>query len=55
MSEKPRDKQRLEHMLEAANYILEFTEGKDFEVFMADKMLQFAVVKNFEIIGEAAY
>jgi len=55
MSEKPRDKQRLEHMLEAAKYILEFTEGKDFEVFMVDKMLQFAVVKNFEIIGEAAY
>ncbi len=55
MSENPRDKQRLEHMLEAANYILDFTDGKDFEAFRADKMLQFAVVKNFEIIGEAAY
>lgn len=55
MREKPRDRERLLHILEAAKNILEFTEGKTYEDFLSDKMAQFAVVKNFEIIGEAAY
>ncbi|NJO01753.1 MAG: DUF86 domain-containing protein [Bacteroidia bacterium] len=42
-------------MIEAANNILEFTDGIDYERFVRDKILQFAVVKNFEIVGEAAY
>lgn len=55
MREKPRDKQRLHHIIEACNNILEFSGSKTYEEFMVDKMLQFAVIKNFEIIGEAAY
>ena len=55
MREQIRDKSRLEHILEAINYIIEFTNGIDFEEFRMNKMLLFAVVKNFEIIGEASY
>jgi len=55
MREKPRDKERLSHMLEAIDNIFEFIENKSFVQFKSDKMMRFAVVKNLEIIGEAAY
>ena len=55
MREKPRDKERLEHIIEAIDNIFEFIEGKSFLKFRKDKMLRFAVVKNLEIIGEASY
>ena len=55
MREKPRDKQRLLHIVSAINNILSFTEGIDQVAFKNNQMLQYAVVKNFEIIGEAAY
>lgn len=42
-------------MIEAIENISEFTEGKSFEMFENDKILKFAVIKNLEIIGEAAY
>ena len=54
MREKIRDKQRLQHILRAIENIREFTHNKTFDTFKEDKMLQFAVVKNFEIIGEVA-
>ena len=55
MREIIRNKSRLEHILESINYILEFTDEIDFEDFLMNKMLQFAVIKNLEIIGEASY
>ena len=55
MREKPRDKERLNHMIEAIDNIFEFTYGKSFDVYRSDKMLRFAVIKNIEIVGEAAY
>lgn len=55
MREKPKDKTRLLHMLEAIDNIFEFTEGITFEAYKSDKILRFAVIKNLEIIGEAAY
>ncbi|MFA6923294.1 MAG: HepT-like ribonuclease domain-containing protein [Bacteroidales bacterium] len=55
MREKPRDNKRLEHIIEAIDNIFEFTQGKSFKVFKSDKILRFAVIKNLEIIGEAAY
>jgi uncharacterized protein with HEPN domain len=54
MREKPRDKQRLQHILEAIDNILEFTKKEDFDSFSKTKVLQFAIIKNLEIIGEAA-
>lgn len=55
MREKPRDKDRLNHIIEAIDNIFEFVEDKSFEVYQQDKMLRFAVIKNLEIVGEAAY
>lgn len=55
MREKPKDNERLLHMLEAIDNIFEFVNGKSFEVYRSDKILRFAVIKNLEIIGEAAY
>jgi uncharacterized protein with HEPN domain len=31
------------------------TKGKSFDVYRNDKMIRFAVIKNIEILGEAAY
>ena len=55
MREKPRDPGRLEHILQSIANIEEFIKDKSAEDFLLDKMLYFAVVKNMEIIGEAAY
>lgn len=48
-------KERLEHMLEAINRIFKFSKKMDFILFTKNEMAQFAIIKNFEIIGEAAY
>ncbi len=42
------------HMLEAADRIMQYTAGESREGFLANDMLQDAVVRNIEIIGEAA-
>ena len=54
MREPLRDKERLEHMLAAAERVIRYTSGKSFEDLKADDMMYYAVVKNIEIIGEAA-
>ena len=41
-------------MLDAVDFILRHTRGKCFEEFEEDELVSFAVVKNLEIIGEAA-
>lgn len=55
MREKPKDKGRLLHILEAINNLFEFTDGISFEEYKSNKILRFAVIKNLEIVGEAAY
>lgn len=44
----------LEDILEAAKKILSYTEGMSFNDFTNDNKTIDAVVRNFEIIGEAA-
>ncbi len=39
----------------AINNVEEFLQGYDYERFVKDKILYYAVVKNVEIVGEAAY
>lgn len=51
---KRSDKLLLEDILEAIDSILEYTEGISIERFLTDKKTKDAVVRNFEIIGEAA-
>ena len=55
MREPERDYGRLQDIIQAANNILSFTEGHTQEQLSSDKLRYFAVVKNVEIIGEAAY
>ena len=55
MREKPKDDTRLRHMLEAINNVIEFTTDVTFEEYSRNKILRFAVIKNLEIVGEAAY
>lgn len=55
MRELLRDPERLLHMLEAINNVKEFNVGLSEENLQSDKLHFFAIVKNIEIIGEAAY
>lgn len=55
MREPERDNGRIQDMLEHAQNIMDFVQGVAFEDFVKDKILYFALVKNLEIIGEAAY
>ena len=42
------------HILQAADRILDYTKGMSREEFFADTLKQDAVIRNIEIIGEAA-
>ena len=55
MREPDRDFGRLQDIIEAAGHIDSFTKGLSLYDLMNDKLRYFAVVKNVEIIGEAAY
>lgn len=55
MSAKLSDRERLEHIREAIDRIFRFRNQLSYEEFMHNEMAQFAIIKNFEIIGEAAY
>jgi uncharacterized protein with HEPN domain len=44
----------LADIVESANKILTYTEGLSFEQFLTDDKTIDAVIRNFEIIGEAA-
>ena len=48
------DRIRVTHILEAAKEALSFTAGKSRLNFETDRQLQMAVVREIEIIGEAA-
>jgi len=55
MREPVRDKERLEHIIASIDNIFDFTKGKTQEDLNVDKMMFYAVVKNIEVIGEAAF
>ena len=55
MNAKPSNSERLSHLIEAINRIFKFVEDMDFAEFSTNEMAQFAIIKNFEIIGEAAF
>jgi uncharacterized protein with HEPN domain len=51
----PRDWQlRIEDMLDAISAIVEFVRDTDFDAFRRDRKTVDAVVRNLEVIGEAA-
>ncbi len=55
MREPVRDKGRLEHMLQSIDNVARYVDGVAFADFEQDDMRYYAIVKNIEIIGEAAY
>ena len=55
MREPVRDRERLEHIVEAIANILDFANGKTKEELEVNKLIYYGIVKNIEIIGEAAY
>ena len=48
------DRERLTHMLNAAEDALQFVADCSYEDFARDRMRQYAVLRSIEIIGEAA-
>ena len=54
MKGKLGDKQRLQHILESIIAIESYILDKDFDDFSSNQMMQFATIKQIEIIGEAA-
>jgi uncharacterized protein with HEPN domain len=54
MREQIRDRERLEHIIAAIDRIYRYTSGKSYDDLVSDDMMYYAVIKNIEIIGEAA-
>ena len=55
MKNKPGPIERLKHIIEAIDRIKRFTKKMDEKSFSSHEMAQYAVIKNFEIIGKACY
>jgi len=54
MRELRKDRERLEHILAAIDRVARYTKDKSFDDLVADDMMYYAVVKNIEMMGEAA-
>jgi uncharacterized protein with HEPN domain len=54
MREPLKDRERLEHILSAIDRVLRYTKGITYEELVSNDMMYYAVVKNIEIMGEAA-
>ena len=48
------DKMYLEHILSALHQIAEYVHNVDERTFLKNKMMQDAVIREFEVIGEAS-
>lgn len=55
MRERARDKGRLEDIIEYSTNVMMLIEGYTFESLVRDKRTYFSVMKNVEVVGEAAY
>ena len=55
MREQLKDKGRLEHILAAVTRLEKYSAGRTLADIQRDDMMYYAMVKNLEIIGEAAY
>ena len=55
MREEVRDIERLSHMLEAINVLINYKEHHTLADAKSDPIVYFGLVKHVEIIGEAVY
>ena len=53
-SDVPRLMDYIDHIVEAISRIIKYVEDIDEQAFVRDHMIQDAVIRNFEIIGEGA-
>ena len=54
MREPLKDRERLLHILAAIERVNRYVKGKSFDDLLKDDMMYYAVVKNIEMMGEAA-
>jgi len=54
MKSKYSDKERLIHLLESVEFIIKYTSSLTEDDFLRDEVLKRAIVREFEVIGEAA-
>ena len=54
MRELLRDRELLEHIIAAIDRVARYTKDKSFNDLLDDDMMYYAVVKNIEMMGEAA-
>ena len=55
MRERARDKGRLQDIIEYSNNVTILIDGYSFESLVSDKRTYYSVMKNVEIVGEAAF
>ena len=55
MRERARDKGRLQDIIEYSTNVITLIEGCTFEALVGDKRTYYSVMKNVEVVGEAAY
>ena len=55
MRERARDNGRLEDIIEYSTNVTNLIEGYSLEALIADKRTYYSVMKNIEVVGEAAY
>ena len=55
MRERARDKGILQDIIEYSNNVTMLIDGYSFESLVSDKRTYYSVMKNVEIVGEAAY
>ncbi|MBQ6277445.1 MAG: DUF86 domain-containing protein [Bacteroidales bacterium] len=55
MRERARDKGRLQDIIEYSQNVTMLIDGYSFESLVSDKRTYYSVMKNVEIVGEAAY
>ena len=55
MRERARDKGRLEDIIEYSSNVTNLIKGYSLEALVADKRTYYSVMKNVEVVGEAAY
>ena len=55
MRERARDKGRLEDIVEYSANVMMLIKGYSFEALVSDKRTYYSVMKNVEVVGEAAY
>ena len=55
MRERTRDKGRLEDIIEYSNRVSQFIQGVSLDDFSSEHLIYYAVMKNVEVVGEAAF